>query len=198
MPRAKTRRLRRVEKLIFCPDCGRRFSDETNLLRHINQPSNTCGSSIRADSPVFQVDRDIPVQAAINSPRQVHSHPDSPPSLGTRLDDLDDHAFQDFDMDLFPDGPDPNPDDDDCVEYHPRTSPAFPGGKTFMDHFFADQYASLRRENVFYPFASQEDWQIGSWLLRSGLSMAAIDTFLSLNLASFHSIYTYHLIRDDT
>lgn len=51
-----------------------------------------------------------------------------------------------------------------------------------MDEFLSDKYGSLRNQNLFYPFASQADWQIGSWLLRSGLSMTAIDSFLSLDL----------------
>ena len=58
----------------------------------------------------------------------------------------------------------------------------FGKGTTFMDRFGAHKHAHLRRENLFYPFASRPDWEIASWLLRSGLSMAAIDTFLSLEL----------------
>ncbi|KAG1744791.1 hypothetical protein EDB19DRAFT_1591983, partial [Suillus lakei] len=33
-----------------------------------------------------------------------------------------------------------------------------------------------------YPFASKEEWEIGDFLLRSPLSMAAIDVFLKLPL----------------
>jgi hypothetical protein len=57
---------------------------------------------------------------------------------------------------------------------------AFPGGKTFMDAFWEDEYSTMRTENIFYPFASRNDWQFASWLTRSGLSMASIDTLLSL------------------
>ena len=70
------------------------------------------------------------------------------------------------------------------IEYYPGASTTYGTGATFMTEFFSDKYADLRRENLFYPFASQEDWQLGSWLLRSGLSMAAIDSFLSLDLVS--------------
>ena len=71
------------------------------------------------------------------------------------------------------------------VEYFPGTSQSYPGGKTFMDQFFSDKHGELRRENLFYLFASQQDWQIASWLLRSRLSMAAIDSFLSMDLVSY-------------
>ncbi|KAH7917126.1 hypothetical protein BV22DRAFT_1026954, partial [Leucogyrophana mollusca] len=55
---------------------------------------------------------------------------------------------------------------------------------TFMDQFDMDENASLRKENIYYPFASHQDWEIASWLLRSGLSMGAINSFLSLELMS--------------
>ena len=51
-----------------------------------------------------------------------------------------------------------------------------------MDQFFSDRYATFRQENLYYPFTSAADWQLASWLLRSHLSMAAIDDFLSLKL----------------
>ncbi|KAH7917703.1 hypothetical protein BV22DRAFT_1135188 [Leucogyrophana mollusca] len=57
-------------------------------------------------------------------------------------------------------------------------------GSTFMDQFDMDENASLRKENIYYPFASRQDWEIASWLLRSGLSMGAINSFLSLELVS--------------
>ncbi|KAF8547967.1 hypothetical protein OG21DRAFT_1489777 [Imleria badia] len=74
------------------------------------------------------------------------------------------------------------------IELYLGASQAFPGGKTFMDNFFADKYTSLRRDNLFYPFASQENWQLGSWLLRLGLSMAGIDSFLKLDLIKILTI----------
>ena len=71
------------------------------------------------------------------------------------------------------------------VENFPGASQSYLGGKMFMDQFFSDKHSELRKENLFYPFASQEDWQVASWLLRSRLSMAAIDSFLSLDLVSY-------------
>lgn len=70
------------------------------------------------------------------------------------------------------------------VEVFAGASQSFPHGSTFMDQFFSDEYSELRKENIYYPFASQQDWEITSWLLRSPLSMVAIDTFLSLKLVS--------------
>ena len=68
------------------------------------------------------------------------------------------------------------------VDTHSSTPSIYPGGITFMDQFFTDQYADFWRDNLYYPFALRVDWQLASWLLRSRLSMAAIDDFLSLEL----------------
>ena len=68
------------------------------------------------------------------------------------------------------------------TEYYEGCSEAFPGGKTFMDVFETDQYSEERKENLYFPFASREEWQFASWLLRSRLSLAAIDSLLSLDL----------------
>jgi hypothetical protein len=71
------------------------------------------------------------------------------------------------------------------VEAYPNASQVYGRGKTFMDVFDADVCAENRRDNLYYPFASRQEWQMASFLLRSSLSMAAIDEFLSIDLVSF-------------
>ncbi|KAG0708249.1 hypothetical protein DFH29DRAFT_979532 [Suillus ampliporus] len=53
-------------------------------------------------------------------------------------------------------------------------------GLTFLDLFDVDKYAEYRKDNLFYPFASKEEWEITDFLLHSPLSMAAINEFLAL------------------
>ncbi|KAF8836973.1 hypothetical protein BDN67DRAFT_881692, partial [Paxillus ammoniavirescens] len=74
------------------------------------------------------------------------------------------------------------------VELYEGCSEVFPGGKTFMDSFREDRYADERQENLYFPWASKEEWAFASWLLRSRLSMAAIDTLLLLKIMSFASL----------
>ncbi|KAG1906124.1 uncharacterized protein F5891DRAFT_975575 [Suillus fuscotomentosus] len=57
-------------------------------------------------------------------------------------------------------------------------------GLTFLDVFDADEFAEYRKDNLFYPFASKEEWEVADYLLRSTLSMAAIDEFLKLHMKS--------------
>lgn len=55
-------------------------------------------------------------------------------------------------------------------------------GSTFMMEFNNDRFSNERTINIYYPFSSRAEWELAFFLLRSDLSMAAIDTFLSLNL----------------
>ena len=58
----------------------------------------------------------------------------------------------------------------------------FGKGKTFLEEFNTDPHAAARGDNLYYPFASKEEWELASFLLLSGLSMASITKFLSLKL----------------
>ncbi|KAG1856135.1 hypothetical protein F4604DRAFT_1590413 [Suillus subluteus] len=53
-------------------------------------------------------------------------------------------------------------------------------GQTFMDQFSEDEYAAERKENRYWPFASEPDWGMALFLLQSNLSMADIDDYLNL------------------
>jgi hypothetical protein len=55
-------------------------------------------------------------------------------------------------------------------------------GKTFMMEFNNDSFSNERITNLYYPFKSRAEWEFAFFLLRSNLSMATIDTFLSLKL----------------
>ncbi|KAG2352145.1 hypothetical protein BDR07DRAFT_1315068 [Suillus spraguei] len=61
-------------------------------------------------------------------------------------------------------------------------------GVTFLDLFDADEYAEHRKENLFYPFASREEWEVANFLLCSPLSMAAINQFLGLPMVCIHQL----------
>ncbi|KIM62467.1 hypothetical protein SCLCIDRAFT_119577, partial [Scleroderma citrinum Foug A] len=68
------------------------------------------------------------------------------------------------------------------TDYFLDAACVYDGGFTFMDQFDADLFSALRKTNFYYPFTSWQDWELGSWLLWSGLSLVAIDKFLSLEL----------------
>ncbi|KAI6002572.1 hypothetical protein F5J12DRAFT_684197, partial [Pisolithus orientalis] len=68
-------------------------------------------------------------------------------------------------------------------------------GPTFMDKFNGNQFSNLQASNLYYPFNSHNEWELASWLLCSGLSMRAIDSFLSLSIISL-SLFSLKIIID--
>jgi hypothetical protein len=68
------------------------------------------------------------------------------------------------------------------AEFYPGASKIFGSGPTFMDNFDNDQFSKERQVHSYYPFASKDEWQMASFLLRSDLSMAALDQFFKLEL----------------
>lgn len=80
------------------------------------------------------------------------------------------------------------------VEF-PGAAKTYGRTKTFMDHFDDDKYSGLRTTNPYYPFAGKNDWELGSFLLSSGLSMRKIDDFLRLKMVGL--TVPYPIIRTD-
>ncbi|KAF8880392.1 hypothetical protein BD779DRAFT_1675909 [Infundibulicybe gibba] len=68
------------------------------------------------------------------------------------------------------------------IEEFPGAAQTFGIGPTFLDKFNMDQYAAERTTNLYYPFASKEEWEFALFLLRSKLSMVAINAMLTLQL----------------
>ena len=79
------------------------------------------------------------------------------------------------------------------VEVYPGAAQTYGKGPTFMDEFDGDKYAVMRKENLYYPWASRPEWELAAFLLRSSLSMAVINQFLSLDLVS---LLTLPLVYD--
>lgn len=69
-------------------------------------------------------------------------------------------------------------------EYYPGAGICYGRGRSFLDNFSADAFSEIRKEYLYYPFASRRDWEVGSWLMRSGLSMAAVSEFLAMDFVS--------------
>lgn len=85
-----------------------------------------------------------------------------------------------------------------CIEVFDGAGKTYGAGETFMDRFNADTYAEYRKTNLYYPFASKQDWEIAAFLESSNLSMAAIDKFLSLELVGVISLHVLRLLTVST
>jgi hypothetical protein len=54
-----------------------------------------------------------------------------------------------------------------------------------MDRCDKDRFTEMRKGHLYYPFASRDEWELASFLLRSSLSMAAVDRLLKLKLVGY-------------
>ena len=172
----------------YCPKCGRKFRSEFQVTQHLGQPFSLCAKVERTTGSKL-----TRVQWTRNS------HQDD------QLQDVTVQTITEDEHD-FPDGgfgwnasdiPVLNPSEMPTPHCHitvpsksdPFVREEFIGaaktygrGSTIMDEFDADAHARNCETNIFYPFASWQDWELALFLLSSGMSMARIDQFLGLEL----------------
>jgi len=145
---------------VRCPYCGKRFAD---VLRHLNHRESKCTSWFTSSSP--------PTHTALSPLPDFTDDTDGvlpPPFIADP--ELPEYAIPNQ---AHPESP------------HMEFSTAgkiFGSTKSFIDRFHDDKYASYRVQNPYYPFADQEEWELGSFLLGSGMSMQKVDEFLKLKL----------------
>ena len=107
---------------------------------------------------------------------------DSPPPMPSSLPELDMEVVDDINQ-L------PQPEQEAMLpsfhtEFFLGSSKVFGNGETYLDLFNEDEYVDVRQTNLYYPFASQPEWELASFLLKTDLSRVAIDQFLKLQLVS--------------
>ena len=186
-----------------CPQCLKHFPTDRGVVAHLTQKTSKCNAWERG--PIL-----LPSSLDIPEEYSPSEHSSSAPSSPSHSLDLPStQNDEDFEMDFLPDPPDAmDPFDDDQpdgeqqdghppavsvalltllglgsqVQFFQNASYVYDVGQTFLDRFAMDAYSYLRRSNLYYPFASHDDWQMASYLLQSDLSMAKIDKYLKLNL----------------
>ncbi|KAF9528315.1 hypothetical protein CPB83DRAFT_767151 [Crepidotus variabilis] len=175
-----------------CPICAKGFSTRADAQNYLNQPKSACRHTFE-NVVHFNTH---PAEASIPL------HPPPPPSRGSSPSwyNLLEHTPQDMEMEI--DAASSNAEDDQS----PANDPLFPGttsnspfhcvnfpnnpnfssikgrAKTFMERFDEDGHAPKRKTYPYYPFASQKEWELARFLLTSGLSIAAINEFLGLEM----------------
>lgn len=179
-----SRRARRFR----CPRCGRPFPKESSVLKHMNQPYGVCSSWTseldRASQKIIFPEEQPPSQPTNNTTNEDILYDDMGATDGVGTDET---APGPDEMAPGPNETAPGPTDT-CREFFPGASKTYGSAPSFMDAFDADLYAKARITNIYYPFTSRADWEMGSWLLRSGLSMRAIDEFLRLEMVCYFNL----------
>jgi hypothetical protein len=88
-------------------------------------------------------------------------------------------------MDVDPGPAATDPAQSHVREDYPNPPDTYPSTKTFMRQFDQDPHAAHRTKNLYYPFASRGEWQLGFFLISCGMSMNLINQFLRLELVRF-------------
>jgi hypothetical protein len=164
---------------VRCPRCGKKYKDQTSLLQHMNQPISSClthyeerinlATALQSDPPISESD-DIDQQSF------------EPPHF---MDTSEDYSHSSLSSSASK-----NPEDKQNpfnIKKHPTSGSVYGRGETFMDQCNKDRFTEMRKGHLYYPFASRDEWELASFLLRSNLSMAAVDRFLKLQLVSYAS-----------
>lgn len=158
------RGLRQQTRQFPCPYCRKRFTD---VLRHLNHRESKCGRWFTLPSHPTQPTTPYP-------PDPTDDIADIPPSPSIANFESTENAL-------------PNHPHPFQTEF-PTAGKIYGRTKSFIDRFNDDKYASYRAQNTYYPFADEEEWGLGSFLLRSGMSMQKVDEFLGLKLVLCFSV----------
>lgn len=153
-----------------CPSCGKQFKDITRVRKHLNHPYSRCSDY-------------VPQNRSQGHPTRRNPHSGTAPIDDTIMDyedEIDDASHPGIAQDITPD---PETATEVSDQYH-GSAKILAAGQSFMDRFDQDPYAAERQENLYYPFSSKDEWEMASFLLRSGLSMKDIDEFLKLTMVS--------------
>ena len=171
----------------YCHRCGKKFQDTARVLNHMNQPISSCRT---------YYEELLQIAETTGSPEGVQLPGIFPEDQPHEMDEMDQSAGGS--SPIFDKSRPPTPmatDEDPMIntasspsnsafftEFFPGASKTFGSGPTFMDNFDNDQFSKERQVHSHYPFASKDEWQMASFLLRSGLSMAALDQFFKLEM----------------
>jgi hypothetical protein len=169
-----------------CNRCGKAFATQASVLNHQNQRSSNCWKNysllvdvqLEASSSSAEARENAQLSMRSPQPPTPLPMPPSPPmsmmeANAMEIDNVGDQLpEQEATLPSF------------HTDFFPGASKVFGEGETYMDLFDEDEYANERTANLYHPFASQSEWELASYLLKSDLSMAAINEFLNLQLVS--------------
>jgi hypothetical protein len=154
----------RASTIERCPSCGRAFTNGTAVLKHLNHPKSSCSHAWIQVPPPQDTDQTSPQPNESWAPDPDWIDYESPMNMDSSTNDCAPGPF---------------------CELFPGASATYGQGETFLDYFDQDEHAPKRRKNLYYPFASEAEWEFAAFLHHSGLSTRAINSFFSLQIVSF-------------
>jgi len=191
-----------------CKRCGKGFSSESSVLNHQNQPSSNCAKHYNIILKAQNLPTLVTPSPCILPPPPASPVPPPPasPAPPPPLSPIYPVTMDIEMMDISEPDDQPSTGDETLPQTLPFHTQFYTGaakiwdnGETFIDIFNDDEHAEKRKENLYYPFATYQEWELAAFLLKSDLSMVATNDFLRLQLASDicgskHSICVLNLI----
>jgi len=176
---------------VNCPNCLKEFKSALAVTRHLSQPLTSCvqwmdtltsvAQTLESDQRTTSKPPDSSPKAHTRTPSTVHDS-DFPMDFHVPVDSevpLDfENNLPGHVEELFGGRDSEMP----YIERFEGAAKVYGRGQSLQDRFSTDTYAPFRKDNLHYPFASLQDWELASFLLCSTLSMAAIDQFLGLQM----------------
>lgn len=162
-----------------CPNCGKHYNNASSVTRHLSQPRTSCLNTIhdliQITTPSDLEPMDPDELSGYGSDSNTYPEPfgDSMDVYSSHSENLDENSQR-------------SARSEEVADEYIGAAVGYGEGMTFMNLFDSDEFAKERESNLFYPFAGKEDWQLAHYLLASGLSMVAIDRFLSLDWVRLH------------
>ncbi|KAI6001429.1 hypothetical protein EDD15DRAFT_2158658 [Pisolithus albus] len=179
-----------------CPQCLKSFSSARRVAAHLAQPKSKCHAWQRERLGLSLHSSSLTVGSTPNSSPSLDGFHDLPACDGFDVvqpvhDAIDTFVpFGDSDFDGEEGIWNPSVAESAALlaelgqgrQIQPFSSAGevFDTGETFLKRFELDPFSSFRRTNLYYPFSGLNDWEMANFLLRSKMSMAKIDEFLSL------------------
>lgn len=178
-----------------CPRCLNHFPTAKAISHHLQQPRLACNNSEWIHGTIsIAHGQAVPAASHSQSPEpviQVKSLGSDPTILDFDpgpQDDLDESTnAEDVQYDFEPLGPASSSGNDElgqAVDFFDGAGVICGAGQTFLMHFDLDEYSIHHSENLYYPFANLDNWQMANFLLMFQLSLQEIDEFLFLNMVS--------------
>ena len=179
-------RFSRLTAMAECPKCKKKFRSIFHVSRHLSQPWSDCAREYAGLVTAQLPSTFIPPESGMDLEQTEEE---------TSIQEQEAHPFEELnpDFDFEPMFVDPEHLAHDVQvplrfrEDHPTAAQCYEGSQTFMTQFDQDEYSAHRKDNLYYPFASFQEWQLGYFLFSSGISMKLINEFLRLDMVSLYS-----------
>ncbi|KAG2132153.1 uncharacterized protein EDB93DRAFT_1243059 [Suillus bovinus] len=190
-----------------CPNCLKDFKSAWAVSQHLSQPLTSCLRWVDQLETAMQILQDSQLADQHATPGPSPHYRTSSPVQNFQMDfelqtdseetayvqDMNDSAgyFYGDEGGSVEEPLGSQASEKPYVERFRNAAKVYRCGQTFQDRFNMDPYTAYRKDNLYYPFASRQDWELGSFLLCSPLSMAAIDEFLGLEIVKAISLSFY-------